>query len=459
MRAPFCLTPLLLLSSTSNASGLALASDFESVRPILESRCLPCHGGERRESELSFASAATFNHGGARGSVLTREALGQSRLLEVIEYGNPDLAMPPTGVLPEAERASLRAWIMAGAPWPTDPSAELADPDRHPLTHETISADQPWWAYDPLRAPEAPAGAHPIDAFLAAQLDAAGVEPASLATPEALLRRASFDLIGLPPTVEQRRVFLADIDARGFDSAWSAALDRLFADPGYGEAEARQWLDLVRYAETDGYERDSQKRNMWRYRDWVVRAFNRDLPYDRFVQLQLAGDEYAATETSREVRDDALLATGFYRLPVFDDEPSDREQARSDEHADIVDTVSQVVFGTTMGCARCHDHKADPIAQAEYFSLTAHFRGVTRYRKDGTRDVSDAPDAGVMRVEERDRLLAENRQAIESLLASVPKHAAPKVTPSDPVVLVPDARRRAHEWAFRHGEASGTDWT
>ena len=221
----------------------------------------------------------------------------------------------------------------------------------------TVSA---WWAYDPLVRPSLPPGdaEHPVDRHVEARLAAEGIERAGRARPETLLRRASFKLTGLPPSPALRERFLGAVTRDGFDTAWAALLEELLEDPQYGVAQARRWLDLVRYAETNGYERDNPKLNVWRHRDWVVRAFNQDLPYDEFASLQLAGDELAEELEDPAARTDALLATGVHRLGVWDDEPVDRGQARSDERADIVDTFSVALFGTTMGCARCHDHKA-----------------------------------------------------------------------------------------------------
>jgi len=281
--------------------------------------------------------------------------------------------MPPSGRLAGDERAILDAWVRAGAPWPEGDEGRLADPEAHPIEAATIDIDAEWWAYGPLD-PVAASGdddEHAVDALLAARREAAGVSCAGPAEPLALLRRATFDLTGLPPTVAEREVFLEDVEGRGFDAAWATLLDRLFESPHYGEHQARHWLDLVRYGETNGYERDNPKQNMWRYRDWVVRAFDADLPYDQFVKHQFAGDEYAADFEDPRDRDQAILATGFFRLGVWDDEPVDRPQAAADGRADVVDTFSQVVMATTMGCARCHDHKADPVTQKEYYELTA----------------------------------------------------------------------------------------
>lgn len=323
------------------------------------------------------------------------------------------------------------------------------------------AADASWWAYGPLQAQEPLAQheddgpAHPVDRYIDAGLRDAGLEPAARAEPEALLRRATFGLTGLPPTAEERAAFLGAVESLGWDAAWSALLDRLFASPHYGEAWARHWLDLVRYAETDGYERDSQKRNIWRYRDWVVRALNDDMPYDQFVQWQLAGDEYAVDLNDPFEAASANIATGFYRIGLYDDEPADRLQAASDDRADIVDTVSQVVFGTTMGCARCHDHKADPITQREYFALTAHFRGVTRYEKGGLRPFADRPAEGVWLPEEHAKRLAEIERDLGAEADRLGVGRAFEVP--NPKTFIPSAKEGGHAWRYRFGAEPFTD--
>ncbi|MEM6567274.1 MAG: PSD1 and planctomycete cytochrome C domain-containing protein [Planctomycetota bacterium] len=453
------LPTLTLLALAPAAARVAFepGSEFEAARAVLESRCLPCHGGERRESELSFADAATFAAGGSRGRSTDPDDLPSSRLIEVTSYRNPDLAMPPSGVLPAEERAVLEAWVLAGAPWPEGDAGRLADPDAHPLRHDDVAGvEETWWAYEPLVAPSVPAapdGAHPIDAFIAARLESAGLQPAVHAGPEALLRRATFDLTGLPPTAGERDAFVLDVDARGFDAAWSTLLDRLFASPHYGEQQARHWLDLVRYAETNGYERDTKKKNVWRYRDWVVRAFDRDLPYDRFIALQLAGDELARELDDPRARDQAILATGFFRLGVWDDEPVDRKQAAADGRADVIDTLSQVVMATTMGCARCHDHKADPITQAEYFELTAHVRGVRPYGGAPEAQLLDPERDGVRPVAERDADLAEVHRAIADEAHALGLDAPPPTDGARRVrTLVADARAAKTTWRYRFGE-------
>lgn len=232
-----------------------------------------------------------------------------------------------------------------------------------------------WWAYQPLRRPPVPAVAgasvpeHPVDRFVWQQLHERGLPASAAADRHALLRRITYDLTGLPPTLEEVAAFVAD----PAPDAYERVVDRLLASPQYGVKWARHWLDLVRYAETDGYERDRKKPFVWRYRDWVVDAFNQDLPYAQFLRSQLAGDELP------EPRVADLVATGYYRLGVWDDEPTDRLQTRYDDLDGIADTTARVMLGVSMGCARCHDHKKDPLPQRDYYAFLAFFENVKPY--------------------------------------------------------------------------------
>lgn len=433
------------------------SAEFAAVRPLIERHCLPCHGGDARESGLSFADRGTFDHGGSRGPVVSAADPERSRLLEVLSYKNPDLAMPPSGELEPEVRAVFEAWVRAGAPWPEGEAGALADPQAHPLEGGALDPGTPWWAYEALdlqaSPPDVAGAAHPIDAFIARGLAEQGLEAAPAAEPLAAFRRLTFDFTGLPPTTEQWREFEAQGASEGYDRAWQAAIERLLASPHFGEHFARKWLDLVRYAETNGYERDNPKQNIWRYRDWVVRAFERDLPYDRFAKWQIAGDELAADLEDPADREEAWLATGYFRLGVWDDEPADRDQALADEIADVVDTTSQVFMATTLGCARCHDHKADPLLQKEYYAFTAHFAGLRGYGGGSFRDVLDPPRDGVRERSERDADLA----AVEAELAALAREwqlLAPDPRGEAAVqVLLPDARSEAREWRYLEGAA------
>lgn len=238
--------------------------------------------------------------------------------------------------------------------------------------------DRAHWAFQVLKRPEIPPGDHsnPIDAFVDAGLAKARLRANPVASRTVLIRRAYYDLTGLPPTPQEVEAFLQDTSP----GAWERLIDRLLASPHYGEKWGRHWLDLVRFAESNSYERDGAKPHAWRYRDYVIRAFNDDKPYDRFIQEQLAGDELPVLEG------DAIVATGYYRLGIWDDEPVDRDVARYDALDDIVATTGQTFLGLTVDCARCHHHKIDPISQNDYYRLLSFFQNINHYKNGGPTD-------------------------------------------------------------------------
>jgi hypothetical protein len=265
-----------------------------------------------------------------------------------------------------------------------------ADPVRDPndlAQYDQViePADREHWAYRPVDRPKPPASRHregalnPIDSFIRARLEGASLRANPRASSRQLIRRVFLDVIGLPPTPDQQREWLADASV----DAWPRLIDRLLADPAYGERWGRHWLDLVRYAETNGYERDAPKPQVWRYRDWVIDALNADKPYDRFVLEQLAGDELANANS------ESVIATGFNRLGAWDDEPADLEEDRYDQLDDIVRTTSQVFLGLTLGCARCHNHKFDALTALDYYRMAAVFDPLKR-PQNGRADL-DAP--------------------------------------------------------------------
>ncbi len=311
--------------------------------------------------------------------------------------------MPKDQKLPRAQIDDLTRWVQMGAPWP----AAVAEAPK----------DAPHWAFQLLRRPIVPAikdqawSANPIDAFLFAKLEAQGLQPNPPAARQELLRRAYYDLTGLPPTPQEVDAFLADTSPR----AYEALIDRLLASPRYGEKWGRHWLDLVRFAETNSYERDGPKPHAWRFRDYVIRSFNQDKPFDRFIREQLAGDELP----DRDI--DAIIATGYYRLGIWDDEPADREQRRYDGLDDIVATTGQVFLGLTMDCARCHNHKRDPIPQKDYYRLLAFFRNISDYNNGGPRDevpIFSEP-GGKAAYEQRVRDLERRRQETQAAVTAL----------------------------------------
>jgi cytochrome c553 len=367
---------------------------FENkVRPVLADNCFKCHGPDKQKGSLRLDSRLGMLTGGDRGPVLVPGQPDKSLLVKVIGY-NDDLQMPPSKKLPAQKIADLTQWIQMGAPWPG--GEPIASSTIRRGEFQITDKDKAHWAFQPIQRPQPPAVknmswvVNPIDAFILAGLEAKGLQPNGPAEKRELMRRVYYDLTGLPPTPQEVEAFVADRSPR----AYEMLVERLLNSPQYGEKWGRHWLDLVRFAETNSYERDNPKPNAWRYRDYVIRSFNQDKPYDLFVREQLAGDElFPAGATSPHSPNcspgspsDAIIATAYYRLGIWDDEPTDREQARYDGLDDIVATTGQVFLGLTIDCARCHDHKIDPIPQKDYYRLLAFFHNIQHYRNGGPTD-------------------------------------------------------------------------
>jgi mono/diheme cytochrome c family protein len=346
------------------------AAFFEKqVRPVLQANCLNCHGGAKVRGGLRLTSRAEILAGGDRGPAVSLDRPDDSLLLRAVNHAG-ELHMPPKGKLAQPQIDTLAAWVRMGLPFPA--GKPVAAAHAPPAVDERARS---FWSFRPVSRPAVPAvkGAgwvrNPVDAFVLAKLEAAGLRPAPPADKGALLRRVHYAVTGLPPSPAEVDAFLAD-DA---PDAYEKVVDRLLASRHYGEHWGRHWLDLVRFAETNSFERDADKPNAWKYRDYVIRAFNEDKPYDRFVREQLAGDELepAAPE--------GLVATGYYRLGLWDDEPADPELSYYDQLDDIVATTGQTFLGLTVNCARCHDHKIDPVPQKDYYRLLAFVHGVRGY--------------------------------------------------------------------------------
>jgi hypothetical protein len=344
------------------------APDFDTaIAPLLSERCLDCHSGTRPRGGLDLSRRQSAMSGGDEGQDIVPGKPEESRLWEYIA-GNK---MPPKKPLAAAEKALLHSWIAAGARWGSDP----IDPFR---TTTSRRAGYDWWSLQPVVRPKLPTvstaqtSANPIDAFLADRLAARGLAFSAPTDRRTLLRRLSFDLRGLPPTPEEVAAFEKDTAP----NAYEQVLDRYLASPQYGERWARHWLDVVRFGESNGFEFDEPRASAWPYRDWVVAAFNQDMPYDEFARLQLAGDVLHPDSPA------AIAATGFLVAGAYDTAGQNQQSeamkrvVRQDELEDIAGVVGQTFLGLTVNCARCHDHKFDPIRQVEYYRLTAALGGV-----------------------------------------------------------------------------------
>ncbi len=395
----------------------------EQVQPLLDKHCAKCHLNGKAKGELSLSGRKSVLQGGETGPAVNLEKPVESLLLQAVNFDG--LEMPPSGKLPPESIAIFTRWVEMGLPMPEGEAAVAPAGHGPPQVNETTKNH---WSFRPIVKPAVPAVAdsrwieNPIDAFVLHQLELKGLKPNPPAAPRELYRRTHYDLVGLPPSVSE----VARFESAPSEEAYSEAIDTLLESPQHGEHWARYWLDLVRYAETNSYERDNPKPFVWRYRDYVIRSFNENKPYDQFLKEQLAGDELD------EVTPDSLIATGYYRLGLWDDEPVDREMAYYDGLDDIVGTTSQAFLGLTLNCARCHDHKLDPLPQADYYSFLAFFRNVKHYgdrsgdsvEQASTRDISPPEQLAVHAVEREAhrQKFAELSAQIEAFEATMIPH-------------------------------------
>lgn len=355
--ALWCFAPIAHAAEKTPAS-----VDFNhDIRPIFAKHCLSCHGPETAEASLRLDRREAALRGGNSGPAYVPGKSAQSRLVDYVAgTGKDETIMPPEGErLSTTEVALIKSWIDQGARWPDEPK-----PTERQSQH---------WSFQPLKAATPPSVAYvkavrnPIDAFVLARLEAEGIEPSPEADRATLIRRLSLDLLGLPPEPADVDEFVRDTRP----DAYERLVDRLLASPHYGERFARHWLDLARYADSDGYEKDTGRPHAWRYRNWVIDALSRDLPFDQFTIQQLAGDLLPGAGTEERV------ATGFHRNTLTNREGGvDREEFRVAATVDRVNTTGAVWLGLTVGCAQCHTHKYDPIAQREYYGLFAFFNGL-----------------------------------------------------------------------------------
>ena len=363
----------------------ASARYYDDIKPLLAIHCYKCHGAEEAKHGLRLdLRERAFAGGKSSKPAIVPGDSGASEMVRRISSSDSNERMPPKGEpLSSAEIATVRRWIDEGAKWP----------DR-----------DDYWAFQPPTAPPVPTvsstqSSNSIDRFILARLEEEKIAPAPRADRRTLLRRAFADLLGVPPSPQEADTFLNDTSPRAFENL----VDRLLADPRYGQRWARHWLDLARYSESDGFEDDKIRPHAWRYRDYVIRSLNQDKPYDRFVEEQIAGDELWPDDP------DAWVATGFARLGMWDGMSKDPARQRQDFLNDATDTVGSVFLGLTVGCARCHDHKYDRITQRDYYSLQTFFANIARDEHELSGDVHDPPH------------VAEPYQKAHSELAKLPR--------------------------------------
>ncbi len=345
------------------------------MRPLLVEKCWSCHGnGEKNKGGLRLTSRANILKGGDSGPAAVAGDTAGSLMIQAVRY-DQEPKMPPKGKLPDREIDVLSRWVAMKLPWPeTSGASTTGTRETHARDSESRSR---FWSLEPVKPVAVPVvrddshAQSPIDRFLLAELEKNALSPAQPADRRTLIRRATFDLTGLPPAPEEIDAFLAD-DSPG---AFARVVDRALASPRYGERWGRHWLDVVRYADARDLIQlpaDSDFRESWRYRDWVVAAFNRDLPYPDFIRYQIAGDLLPPTQPGG-INKDGLIATGMLAIADFVPGDVDKDQMIADYVNDQIDVASKAFLGISIACARCHDHKFDPISTEDYYALAGIF--------------------------------------------------------------------------------------
>jgi len=395
LRGTLCLVALTL--GATHAQTPAQLELFEkNARPVFVSKCQGCHNAKLKSGGLDLSSPDAIKEAASMGILGKATEPEKSVMVRVLQYEST-IKMPPQGKLPAETIAGIRDWLAAGAPTPaTTPAAgqSLSGTGVRPVALRGVisDADKNFWAFKPLSKAEPPTSkqndwAHnPIDQFVLANLDKNGLKPAPPADKTTLLRRATFDLTGLPPTETELTAFLADKSPNAFEKV----VDRLLASPRYGERYGRHWLDVMRYADSTGSDEDHRYPHAWRYRDYIIKAFNDDMPYDQFVREQLAGDILAADPKSG-VGYRGIVATGFLALGKKALAQKDLPLKRYDVVDDQIEVTAKSFMGLTVNCARCHDHKFDPIATRDYYQLAAIFASTLSYAKGETGDPIQTP--------------------------------------------------------------------
>ncbi len=357
------------IASSKDAAALKF---FEtSVRPLLSAECYECHGPDKAKHGLRLDHRDLILKGGETGPALVPGKVEESLLIEAVRRGDPDFSMPPKKALTADQVAILEKWIATGAVWP-DEQLTKSEVDENGFTDE----DRKWWAIQPVRDVKVPEpkdnkngwAKNEVDQFILRKLNEAKLEPSSAAGPEELVRRMYLDLHGLIPTAEQSTAFVTAY-RKDSDKATAELVDELLASPRYGERWGQHWLDVVRYAESDGYRADSFRSGTWRYRDYVINALNDDKPYNEFVKEQLAADEYAENDP------DKFIGTAFLRLGVYEWNQRNAKMQWELIMTEMTNVTGEALLGIGIGCAQCHDHKFDPILQKDYFALQAFLNG------------------------------------------------------------------------------------
>ena len=405
----------LLLAVSAHAEDGAF---FEAkVLPLLRQRCYECHSHESKiKGGLALDSKSGWQTGGDHGAAITPGNVSKSLLVEAVRYTNPDMEMPPKGKLAANEIEVLEKWVTMGAPDPRSGSVVKA-------SGINIEAGKQFWAFQPVRDSQPPTvkntrwPVNDVDRFILAKQESEGLTPAPDAEPHTWLRRVYLDLTGLPPTPEDIIAFMSDLSDRSDPSdAQTRIVDKLLNSPSFGERWARHWLDLTGYADQIGTSNNVFAEHAWRYRDYVIRAFNSNKPFDQFIREQIAGDLIAPTA-------DSITATGFLVLGDVEIVAVDKLKMEHDLVDQQVSKIGTAFLGMTLGCVRCHDHKFDPIAQTDYYAIAGMFRSTSStYKTDNgvwsSVHKADLPETAAQRAA-REKQLTHHESRLQALEAEL----------------------------------------
>ena len=439
LSAPFA----LMLTALAVSPLMAADNDqAEKAVALLDSRCFKCHSHSagKNKGGLVMDSLAGLTTGGDGGAALIPGDPAKSLFLQNILSTDPDVMMPPKGDrLTKDEVTLLQEWVKSGATWP---KSRTKAPVAGRYLPGTIGAkEKAWWAYQPVKLPGLPAGksAHPIDRFLEARLAKEGLAPSGEADRAVLIRRVTFDATGLPPSPEDVAAFVQDRDPQAYEKL----VDRLLASPAYGQRMARAWLDLVRYADSDGFRIDDFRPTAWRYRDYVIKAYNDNKPYDRFIQEQIAGDELFPGDPQ------ALTALGYLRHWIYEYNNRDARGQWENILNDLTDTTGDVFLGAGMQCARCHDHKFDPILQRDYYALRSFFTNTLPVEDRVAWTEAQAAEHARQRAkwEAETKAIRDEIAALEKKYRETATRKAVEIFPDDVQAMInkPEDRRTPYE--------------
>ncbi len=458
----------ILLSAGAFAAGSPVdgsptAADrhfHEQVKPLLASHCTSCHGPDKAEGGLRLDSREAALKGGDSGPALVPGNPDQSLLLAAVKRTHKILEMPPKQKLSGSDIAVLERWIRDGAPWPaaSASSGDLAvaqnphvgdawsDP-RNPIVQLFGGQRLDLWSLKPVKRPALPNvkqadwPKRDLDRFILARFEQEGVSPPAMAEPRTIARRLFFDLIGLPPTPEQVAAFQKSVDELGSEEAAHALVDQLLSSPRFGEHFARLWLDVVRYSDSNGFDWDEFRPQAWRYRDYVVRSFAADKPFDQFIREQVAGDELFEGAPTTPAQQDDLIATGYLRLGPHDNAAklfNEQDRSRAELLADVTETTAGAFLGLTMTCCRCHDHKYDPLSQADHYRFRAFFAAM-QFADDVPIDLA-ADQAAINKCNEQ---LEAEAKPLREKLAALPATDKPARDGLQKQIAAIESKRRA----------------